>query len=241
MSSGSATATRSSPCSASTGGARAALVEERIALLRRLWSGEEVDVDGRRVRVTPLPFTPGGPLLAYGGGHRGGGPAGRHASGCSSWPRRTMPRLEEAYRAEGGASAPGCFFPPAGVPLTVFVADDPERAWAEIGEYLLWDAASYPTGTPTRGNGVGLPRHHVADWRPRTARTRSSPPPKPGAWLYGFSRWACSRSSAASPRSGLALPRSRRGRGRRGLLLAVLGLPLVPGRRRGDGKLPICV
>ena len=51
--------------------------------------------------------------------------------------------LEEAYRAEGGASAPGCFFPPSGVPLTVFVADDPERAWAEIGEYLLLDAASY--------------------------------------------------------------------------------------------------
>src|SRR5258708_4912515 len=47
---------------------RAALVEERIILLRRLWSGEEVDLDGRPVRVTPLPYTPGGPPLAYGGG-----------------------------------------------------------------------------------------------------------------------------------------------------------------------------
>src|ERR1700689_4352189 len=39
---------------------RAALVEDRITLLRRLWSGEEVDVDGRWVRVTPLPYTSGG-------------------------------------------------------------------------------------------------------------------------------------------------------------------------------------
>ena len=30
-----------------------------------------------------------------------------------------------------------------GVPLTVFVADDPDRAWAEIGEYLMVDASSY--------------------------------------------------------------------------------------------------
>ena len=47
---------------------RAALVEERITLLRRLWSEEEVEIDGRRVRVTPQPYTPGGPPLAYGGG-----------------------------------------------------------------------------------------------------------------------------------------------------------------------------
>src|SRR5271155_5255179 len=47
---------------------RGHLVEERIGLLRRLWSGEQLQVDGRPVRVTPLPFTPGGPMLAYGGG-----------------------------------------------------------------------------------------------------------------------------------------------------------------------------
>src|SRR5580693_3746977 len=47
---------------------RAAIVEDRIALLQRLWRGEEVDIDGRLVRITPPPFRPGGPLLAYGGG-----------------------------------------------------------------------------------------------------------------------------------------------------------------------------
>src|SRR5580704_7300565 len=37
---------------------RGRLVEERIGILRQLWNGEEVELDGRRARVTPLPFTP---------------------------------------------------------------------------------------------------------------------------------------------------------------------------------------
>jgi hypothetical protein len=54
--------------------------------------------------------------------------------------------LEAAYLAEAeraGVPALGCAFPTAGIPLTVFVADDPEKAWAELGEYMLVDAASY--------------------------------------------------------------------------------------------------
>ncbi len=105
---------------------RGALVERRIQQLRRLWSGEEVDVDGRRVRVTPLPYTAGGPMLAYGGGTE---VAARRAGrlGLLFMAETHDDTLEEAYRAEGGPSAPGCFFPRAGVPITVFVADDPER------------------------------------------------------------------------------------------------------------------
>src|SRR6476660_3072403 len=47
---------------------RARLVEERIQVLRTLWAGDTVEVDGRPVGITPPPFTPGGPMLAYGGG-----------------------------------------------------------------------------------------------------------------------------------------------------------------------------
>ena len=122
---------------------RGAMVEERIALLQRLWRGEEVDVDGRPVRITPPPFTPGGPMLAYGGGSEA---AARRAArlGLMFLAETHDSTLEEAYRAEAGAAAaPGCFFPPAGLPLTVFVADDPERAWVDIGKYLLLDAVSY--------------------------------------------------------------------------------------------------
>ena len=54
--------------------------------------------------------------------------------------------LEAAYLAaadEAGVAPVGCSFPVPDVPLTMFVADDPERAWAEIGEYLLVDAVGY--------------------------------------------------------------------------------------------------
>lgn len=134
---------------------RAALVEERVGLLRRLWSGEEVDVDGRLARVTPAPFTSGGPVLAYGGGTE---PAARRAArlGMMFLAETHDSSLEKAYRDEGGASAPGCLFPPAGVPLTVFVADDPDRAWAEIGQYLLADARSYASWNAHRSGTASV-------------------------------------------------------------------------------------
>ena len=136
---------------------RAALVEERIILLRRLWSGEEVDLEGGPVRVTPLPYTPGGPPLAYGGGTEA---AARRAArlGLLFMAETHDATLEEAYRSEGGASAPGCFFPQAGVPITVFVADDPERAWAEIGEYLLHDSVSYSDWNAHREGTASISR-----------------------------------------------------------------------------------
>jgi alkanesulfonate monooxygenase SsuD/methylene tetrahydromethanopterin reductase-like flavin-dependent oxidoreductase (luciferase family) len=124
---------------------RAQLVEERIQILRRLWAGEEVEIDGRRARVTPAPFTPGGPFLAYGGGSVA---AARRAGrlGMFFFAETHDASLEAAYRDaanDAGVDAPGCQFPSPDVPLTVFVADDPERAWAEIGEYLLVDAKGY--------------------------------------------------------------------------------------------------
>jgi alkanesulfonate monooxygenase SsuD/methylene tetrahydromethanopterin reductase-like flavin-dependent oxidoreductase (luciferase family) len=124
---------------------RGRLVEARIGLLRRLWNGEEVEFDGRRARVTPLPFTPGGPMLAYGGGSE---VAARRAArlGMLFLAENHASELEAAYADEAdraGVAPLGCSFPTPGVPLTVFVADDPDRAWAEIGDYLMVDASSY--------------------------------------------------------------------------------------------------
>jgi alkanesulfonate monooxygenase SsuD/methylene tetrahydromethanopterin reductase-like flavin-dependent oxidoreductase (luciferase family) len=124
---------------------RGALVEERLAFLKKAFSGEPATIDGRTVVVRPDPFTPGGPLIAYGGGSL---PAARRAGrlGLMFIAEKPLPELEEAYAeaaAAAGVEAPGCVIPTAGVPLTVFVADDPERAWAEIGKYLLVDAIGY--------------------------------------------------------------------------------------------------
>lgn len=124
---------------------RAQVIEQRVDILRRLWTGEEVDVEGRRVRITPLPFTAGGPMLAYGGGTEA---AARRAGrlGLTFIAETHDSSLEAAYLDEAartGATPAGCAFPAADIPLTAFVADDPDKAWAEIGEYLLVDASGY--------------------------------------------------------------------------------------------------
>ncbi len=124
---------------------RGALVEARIGVLRELFAGRAVDVDGRRARITPAPFTPGGPTLAYGGGSPA---AARRAGrlGMLFVAERTDPGLAAVYReaaAAAGVDAPGCLLPVEGEPLTAFVADDPDRAWAELGPYLLADAVGY--------------------------------------------------------------------------------------------------
>jgi alkanesulfonate monooxygenase SsuD/methylene tetrahydromethanopterin reductase-like flavin-dependent oxidoreductase (luciferase family) len=124
---------------------RAQLVEDRIGVLRRLWNGESVNVDGRDARITPLPFTPGGPFLAYGGGSE---PAARRAGrlGMFFIAETHDASLEYAYNnaARAAQQEPvGCAFPTAGVPLTMFVADDPDKAWDELGEYMLIDAIGY--------------------------------------------------------------------------------------------------
>ena len=124
---------------------RGQLVERQIGIIRESLAGRLAEVEGRQVRITPLPFTPGGPTLAYGGGTEA---AARRAGrlGMLFIAETHNQGLETAYREEAaraGVTAPGCIFPAAGAPLTVFVSDDPERSWSEIGEYLLRDAVSY--------------------------------------------------------------------------------------------------
>lgn len=123
---------------------RATLVEERIATLRNAWTGEPFDHDGRRVRVTPAPFQPGGPMLMGGGGTPA---AARRAArlGMAFLADTTDGSLAQEYEAEAarvGVAPVGCMIPTPDS-ATVFVADDPDRAWRELGPYMLNDARAY--------------------------------------------------------------------------------------------------
>ena len=54
--------------------------------------------------------------------------------------------LEEIYRdaCEKAGTTPGFFMnPPPDAPTSLFVAEDPDRAWSELGPYLLHDARMY--------------------------------------------------------------------------------------------------
>ena len=120
-------------------------MEESLAVLRRAWSGERFEYEGRPVCVTPRPTTPGGPALFMGGNSPA---AVRRAArfGMGMLTQGGDPTLEQIYRdtcAEHGTK-PQLFINPTGdAPTSCFVADDPERAWRELGPYLLHDAQMY--------------------------------------------------------------------------------------------------
>ena len=123
---------------------RARDMEAAIRLMRRAWLGEPFEHDGRIVHVRPTPFTQPHPLFCYGGGSRA---AARRAARLDMpfFPQMRSVRLVGEYEAERerlGLPA-GLVISPGAGPLNVFVSEDPDRTWAEIGEHLLHDARSY--------------------------------------------------------------------------------------------------
>lgn len=124
---------------------RGRLVEGQLALLLRAKTGESFEHEGRRIHVTPAPVTPGGPTIMWGGGSPAAAKrAGRFGLGFLA--QGGGPELEEIY-AEAARQAghePGlCFVPPLDTATTVFVADDLDDAWDELGPHLLHDVQAY--------------------------------------------------------------------------------------------------
>jgi alkanesulfonate monooxygenase SsuD/methylene tetrahydromethanopterin reductase-like flavin-dependent oxidoreductase (luciferase family) len=120
-------------------------MEECLAALRRAWSGEPFCYEGRPVCVTPRPATPGGPVLWMGGNSPA---AARRAArfGMGLLAQGGDPSLAEVYRAacrEAGVEPGPCIVPPPGTVTSAFVAEDPDRAWSELGPHLLHDARTY--------------------------------------------------------------------------------------------------
>ena len=120
-------------------------LEECVKVMKQLWQGASIQFEGRPVRVTPLPHTPGGPALLMGGGVAA---SARRAArlGLGMIAMGADPDLEDIYReacrVEG--HEPGLFFSPRpGVPMSAFVARDPDEAWARMGPFLLHDARAY--------------------------------------------------------------------------------------------------
>jgi alkanesulfonate monooxygenase SsuD/methylene tetrahydromethanopterin reductase-like flavin-dependent oxidoreductase (luciferase family) len=137
---------------------RGRLAEEKLGLLLEAKAGEPFEHDGRRIHVTPAPVTPGGPAVAWGGGSEAAARrAGRHGIGFLG--QSGNPELgrvfDEAARAAG--HEPGmCFLPPDDAPTTVFVAEDVDAAWDELGPYLMHDVLGYAEWNEDRTDTAGL-------------------------------------------------------------------------------------
>jgi alkanesulfonate monooxygenase SsuD/methylene tetrahydromethanopterin reductase-like flavin-dependent oxidoreductase (luciferase family) len=119
--------------------------EEKLELLLKAKTGEPFEHDGRHIHVTPAPFTPGGPLVLWGGGSVAAARrAGRFGLGFLS--QGGPAGLEAEYEAaarEAGHEPGMCLVPPVDQPTVVFVADDVDRAWEELGPYLMNDVRGY--------------------------------------------------------------------------------------------------
>jgi len=125
--------------------ARGRRMEASLEVLRKAWTGEAFELDGRRVRVTPTPFTPGGPALFMGGNSR---IAARRAArfGMGLIAQGGDASIETMYREaceELGQEPGACIVPPPGLVMSAFVARDPDAAWKTIGPHLLHDAQAY--------------------------------------------------------------------------------------------------
>src|SRR4051794_13844862 len=124
---------------------RGTRMDECLTVLQRAFAGEEFEYDGREVHVTPAPITPGGPMLMYGGGTNA---AARRAArfGLGFFAQTWAEGLEQTYRDECArlGKEPGlCFVPAADSATSIFVAEDVDRAWDQIGPFMLHDARMY--------------------------------------------------------------------------------------------------
>ena len=147
---------------------RGRLADEKLHLLRKLLSADQVVHDGRRIVVTPAPDTPGGPTLMWGGASLAAARrAGRYGLGLLA--NGGQPGMREAYesasRKHGHEPGP-VLVPDRDTPAVVFVADDVDRAWDEVGEHLLHDARLYAEWNRDNENSAGIsPANDVAELR----------------------------------------------------------------------------
>ncbi len=144
---------------------RGRIADAHLELLLRASTGQPFEHDGRRIHVTPAPVSPGGPRLAWGGGSV---PAAKRAGrfGLDFFAQGGDPSLADVYAdtARAHGHEPGsCMIPSTGLATTVFVADDLDRGWEELGPHLLHDVVSYAAINEGNTHTASLSRAQTVD------------------------------------------------------------------------------
>jgi alkanesulfonate monooxygenase SsuD/methylene tetrahydromethanopterin reductase-like flavin-dependent oxidoreductase (luciferase family) len=122
---------------------RGQLFDEAIEAILAAWTGEPFEYHGSTVRVTPQPLTQPHPLLLLGGTSK---VSARRAArfGLPFFPAANLPELEAYYyeRCAVEGTQGFCIMPPTDISM-LFVAEDPDKAWSELGHHFLHEAQTY--------------------------------------------------------------------------------------------------
>jgi alkanesulfonate monooxygenase SsuD/methylene tetrahydromethanopterin reductase-like flavin-dependent oxidoreductase (luciferase family) len=136
---------------------RGRLLDEGLEIIIRALRGERFEAGGREIYVRPLPVQRPEDILLVGGGVEASAKrAARFGLGISP----VKPHLLEVYDAECRrlGREPGRKFGPS-PPSNIHLAEDPERAWAQlmphlkhvVAEYAKWADADASSNSPFRG------------------------------------------------------------------------------------------
>ena len=118
---------------------RGATVAEVIQTLRRAWTGEPFDYNGRTVRVTPKPVQPSIPIWMGGSVPAAAKRAGKYADGFHTHNAELYQIYADEAKAHGKNPLP--FRQPG--PGFVHVAEDPEAEWEKIAPHALHEMNAY--------------------------------------------------------------------------------------------------
>jgi alkanesulfonate monooxygenase SsuD/methylene tetrahydromethanopterin reductase-like flavin-dependent oxidoreductase (luciferase family) len=145
--------------------ARGRILEEYVGVMLQAFTGEPFEWQGRTIVVTPKPATVPHPMLLMGGGVPA---AARRAARLRlpMLPMNTDQSVRDAYAEEGKRVGYKGFLVETTGPTFVHVADDPDRAWSEIGKYVLYEAQTYASyQTPGQHSTPGVKAETVDDLR----------------------------------------------------------------------------
>jgi alkanesulfonate monooxygenase SsuD/methylene tetrahydromethanopterin reductase-like flavin-dependent oxidoreductase (luciferase family) len=122
---------------------RGKIMDESISVLLKAWSGEPFEHNGGTHQITPSPVTKPHPFIMIGGTSK---IAARRAArfGLPLSPAAHLPELEAYYydQCEQHGTQGFCAMPDESTQMT-FVAEDPDKAWAELGHHFLHEASMY--------------------------------------------------------------------------------------------------
>ncbi len=144
--------------------ARGRLLEEDVETVLEALQGEPFEWRGRDVVVTPKPITDPKHMLFVGGGVPA---AARRAARLrlSMFPMNDDQSVRDAYfdEAKKIGFESGFVLEPVG-PTFVHVADDPDRAWDDIGKFVLYESQTYASfQTPGQHSTPGVRAATVDD------------------------------------------------------------------------------